>query len=86
MDLAQLGIMIFGGLAIWFVGRKERWGRWGYVLGLLSQPFWFWTTIAHQQWGLVAITAFYTYSWAQGAWNHWRPHAGASQDTRPIGQ
>lgn len=69
--IAQIGIMIFGASAIWFVGRKENWRRWGYILGLCSQPFWVWTAYQNEQWGILLMTFFYAYSWAQGVWNFW---------------
>lgn len=73
--IPQVFIMIFGVSAVWLVGRKlPKVRRWGYVCGLCSQPFWMWTTISHEQWGLVAMCAFYTYSWASGLMNHWRTH------------
>lgn len=69
--VAQIGIMVFGCSAVWFVGRRERWRRWGYILGVLSAPFWFYTSITHKQWGIVLVCAWYTYSWGQGVWNYW---------------
>jgi len=69
--LAQAGILVFGCSAIWFVGRREKWRRWGYILGMCSAPFWFWTAIANQQYGIVAINFVYAYSWGQGIWNFW---------------
>ena len=69
--IAQAGIMIFGCSAVWFVGRREAWRRWGYILGLCSQPFWIWTAIIHQQWGILLLSFWYAYSWAQGVWNFW---------------
>lgn len=69
--ICQVGIAMFGASAIWFVGRREGWRRWGYILGLCGQPFWIWTAVSYRQWGILALTAFYTYSWAQGVWNYW---------------
>lgn len=69
--LAQIFIGIFGCSAIWFVGRKEKWRRWGYILGLCAQPFWFYTTYVHKQWGILFLSLFYAYSWGQGIWNYW---------------
>ena len=69
--ISQIGIFLFGASAIWFVGRKEKWSRWGYVLGLIGQPFWFYTTITYEQYGLVVLCLFYTYSWGQGFYNFW---------------
>lgn len=71
MDIAQVGIMIFGASAIWFVGRKESWKRWGYILGLLGQPFWIYSSVVNEQWGILIMTLFYTYSWSQGIYNYW---------------
>jgi len=71
MDIAQIGIMIFGALAIWFVGRKEKWRRWGYILGLVGQPFWIYTCLVNEHWGILIMTLFYTYSWGQGIYNYW---------------
>jgi len=69
--IEQIGIMVFGSSAIWFVGRKESWKRWGYILGMCGQPFWIYSSIANEQWGIFAMTLFYTYSWGQGIYNYW---------------
>lgn len=68
--ISQVWIVIFGCLSIWFVGRLEKWSRWGYVFGLIGQPAFLYTSIAHEQWGVVAVCLWYTYSWAQGINNH----------------
>lgn len=70
-QITQIAIMIFGGLAIWLVGRKEHWSRWGFIVGLIGQPFWFYTTYVNEQWGIFTMCFIYTYSWGQGIWNHW---------------
>lgn len=71
--ISQVGITIFGCSAIWLVGRRDqKLRRWGYVAGLCSQPFWFYTTIAAEQWGIVALSIWYTYAWASGLYNNWR--------------
>jgi hypothetical protein len=69
--ISQIAIMIFGASAIWFVSRTEKWKRWGYILGLCGQPFWIYTTIQNEQWGILIMTLVYAYSWAQGIWNYW---------------
>ena len=69
--ISQIAVFIFGGGAIWLVGRKEHWRRWGYILGLLGQPFWVYSFLANKQYGMLAMTAFYTYSWAMGIYNYW---------------
>lgn len=70
--MEQIGIAVFGVAAIFFVGRKElKWRRWGYVCGLCSQPFWFYTTYVHKQWGIFALAFFYAIAWIVGFYNHW---------------
>ena len=71
MNITDIGIILFGCSAIWFVGRKEKWGRWGYIFGLCSQPFWFWTSIVNEQYGIMILSLWYTYSWIQGIYNFW---------------
>lgn len=71
MDFSQIGIALFGCSAVWLVGRKGPLQRWGYIAGILGQPFWFYTTIKAEQWGIVALCCWYTYAWGQGIWNHW---------------
>lgn len=71
MDFSQIMLFVFGCSAIWLVARKEDWKRWGYIVGLCGQPFWFYTTITSEQWGMFALTLFYKYSWAMGVYNYW---------------
>lgn len=69
--IAQIAIMVFGSAAIWLVGRKEEWKKWGYILGILGQPFWIYTSYMNEQWGILLMTLFYTYSWSMGIYNYW---------------
>jgi len=71
MDFSQIVIFIFGSLSIWFVSRKEKWKRWGYIFGMIAQPFWFYVSIENKQWGIVAVSFIYTYSWGMGIYNYW---------------
>jgi len=68
----QFGITLFGGTAIFLVGRKtRRVRRWGFVCGLLSQPCWYVQLALHSQWGMMPVYLFYTFSWIAGFWTHW---------------
>ena len=69
--VCQIMLGVFGVTAIWFVGRKETWRRWGYVCGLCAQPFWFYSTIKNEQWSMVLLSVIYTCLWVQGFYNHW---------------
>jgi nicotinamide riboside transporter PnuC len=59
----QVGIFVFGALAIILVARKN---KWGFVIGLLSQPFWFITSYQNKQWGVFLVSIIYTFSWIYG--------------------
>lgn len=64
--LSQIGITLFGIGAIVLVARKN---KWGFVLGLLSQPFWFTTAFLNDQWGIMAINLIYAGTWTYGIYN-----------------
>jgi hypothetical protein len=70
-QIAQIWMVIFGCAAIWLLGRREEWRRWGYVTGLVSQPAWLFSGFYHHQWGLVLVSLWYSYSWMQGIRNFW---------------
>jgi hypothetical protein len=68
----QAAILVLGAVAIWLLSLKdERLRRWGYIVGLTSQPFWLFVTFKAGQWGMCALSVWYTYSWCQGIWNFW---------------
>lgn len=67
----QLGLILFSAPAIWLVGRREHWSRWGYILGLCSQPFWVYAAWEAGQWAILALEAWYVYAWGQGIYFHW---------------
>ena len=68
--IPQIGIVFTGCSAAWLVSRREQWKKWGYLLGLCGQPFWVWTSINNEQWGILALSVWYTYAWGQGVWNY----------------
>lgn len=61
--ISQIGVSIFGVLAIVLVSLKN---KWGFVFGLMSQPFWFITSFANHQWGVFFLTIVYSISWTYG--------------------
>lgn len=64
--IAQIGIAILGVSAIILVAKKN---KWGFVLGLLSQPFWILTSIINKQWGVFILSIIYVGSWTFGIYN-----------------
>lgn len=41
------------------------------IAGLLSQPFWYYSAIAAEQWGIVIVCVPYTIAWARGYYVFW---------------
>lgn len=66
MTVDQIFIFLLGVPALWLIGRKEPWHRWGFILGLLAQPFWYYTAIKNHQYGVTILNICYTYCWIQG--------------------
>jgi len=69
--IIQAMIFITGSVSIFLITRKEHWNRWGHIVGLIGQPFWVYTMYQTEQWGILVLTSFYTYSWCQGIWYYW---------------
>jgi len=69
-NICQAAITILGCLAIWLIGAEGRCKRWGFLLGLLSQPFWLYTSYINRQWGIFALSGWYTIAWARGFLNY----------------
>ena len=67
----QVGIFVLGATAIYLVGLENSnpLQRWGYIIGVLSQPFWIYSSYINRQWGILFLSIFYTYSWGMGAIN-----------------
>jgi len=71
MGYSQIGIILLSCPAIWLVSRKDKWKRWGYILGLCGQPLWLYSSIENGQWGIAILSLWYTYAWGQGVYNYW---------------
>ena len=71
--LEQAGIFILGVLAIILVGLEPTnpFQRYGFVLGLLSQPCWIYFAIRTKAYGILCLSLIYTVSWINGINNHW---------------
>jgi len=64
-------IAVFGCSAIYLVGRKDKYKKYGYIFGLLSQPFWLYSSFLNRQWGIFFLSIWYTFSWGNGIKNYW---------------
>lgn len=70
--IEQLAILFTGVAAIWLSQDKlETRRKFAPVLGLLSQPFWFYSAYKAEQWGIVAMCFLYSWAWAKGIKTYW---------------
>lgn len=71
--IEQLGIFICGVGAIILVGldSSNPLQRWGFVLGLISQPCWLHFSFRTKSWGVFWLSLIYTASWINGINNNW---------------
>jgi hypothetical protein len=68
----QVGILGLGMSAIYLVNHpNSNVVKYGCICGLLAQPFWFWTSFGHEQWGIFFSSFVYAWSWMRGVNNHW---------------
>lgn len=76
--IAQVGIAMFGVTAIFLSqSPSDRTKKYACLFGLAGQPFWFWSAIAAEQWGIVLLSCFYTAAWARGVKTHWWKRSAA---------
>lgn len=78
-SIAQVGLTILSVSAIFLVAKKN---KWGFVAGLLSQPFWFVTSFLNQQWGVFITSIFFTISWALGIYEWF--FKGEAETSPPV--
>jgi hypothetical protein len=70
--MTQAVILISGALAIWLTQMGSVVAqKWACIVGLLGQPFWLRATYLKSQWGMLALSVFYTGAWVFGVWTYW---------------
>lgn len=68
----QTAIAVLGGFAIFGVSAfPDTLGRWGVLAGLASQPCWIYSAWKARQWGILALSLWYTFAWACGVYTYW---------------
>ena len=69
LEIAQIGITVFGVAAFLLVTRDSRRAQIiGTVCGLLANPFWWLMVISTEQWLTVPVHAADTFGWVSKAW------------------
>ena len=61
--ISQIAIFILGTGSIILIAKKN---KYGFVMGLAAQPFWFITAYLNHQNGVLLVSFIYTASWCLG--------------------
>jgi len=77
--ISQIAIFTLGAAAIILVAEKN---KWGFVFGLVSQPFWIITSYLNHQWGVFAVSIIYTLSWAYGIYQWFWGHEKRNRNSK----
>jgi hypothetical protein len=67
LELISQAVIFMGPVGAMLLGNGS---RWGFVLGLATQPFWFYTSFRHRQWGIFIASIFYALGWAMGVYRN----------------
>jgi hypothetical protein len=68
--VAQGAILLLTSCSMWLIAMPAPSDRWGFLVGLAAQPFWFASTIRARQWGMFANSLIYTGALVFGLWQH----------------
>jgi hypothetical protein len=68
--LAQIAIVVLSPIAIALLAEAGPSARWGFVVGLLVQPFWIYATARARQAGALIVSILYLAIWIRGIVNH----------------
>jgi len=66
--ISQIGIALTSIVSIKYLASKEY--RKGFLISILGQPFWLYSTISNKQYGMLIVTVYMTYNFARGYLNH----------------
>ena len=69
----QIIIAVTGFIAIYLTQQESRkdWKKYACIFGLISQPFFLYTTYTNNQIGMFILSIAYTYVWLIGFKNNW---------------
>lgn len=71
----QVALTLLCGGAIGLISLGGRWTRYGFLLGLVSEVFWFRLAIMHGQVDVFLLSVWYTLCFGFGVWRGFRKAA-----------
>ena len=70
-QFVQIMVFVLSLMTTFLLARIDKWKRWGYIAGLIAQPFWFYSAISSGQMGIFYLSVFNTCFWTVGIYNYW---------------
>ncbi|MBU1001896.1 MAG: hypothetical protein KKE73_05190 [Proteobacteria bacterium] len=64
MNWPQIILAVLSGSGIFLIAQGSLFA--GCILGLAAQPFWIRETYRARQWGMFALSLWYTFAWSNG--------------------
>ncbi len=71
IDYGQAAILILGAIGIGLMAISDDAARWGIALVLAGQPLWIVETRRKRQWGMFALSIWFTLAWSGIAARMW---------------
>jgi nicotinamide riboside transporter PnuC len=68
-SVIQFLIMVLSGAVVYFFSTKDKF-KWGFIIGLINQPLWIYTTLKSGQWGMFLVSLWYVVMYIRGMNNH----------------
>lgn len=66
-DISQIIILLFSGSTIFFLASEsKRLRKIGFLVGIVGEPAWIYTTIVNEQWGILCLSIWYTINFVRG--------------------
>ena len=69
--IVQLMIIVCSCGSIFLFSSKRHF-KYGFIVGLIGQPFWIYTTLRAELWGMFVVTLWFTFSHLRGIRNNFR--------------
>ena len=66
-------LIAFTGVIAMFLTQQSNEGvkKFACLFGIAGQPFWFYSAYTNEQWGILMLCMFYSYSWCLGVYYNW---------------
>lgn len=68
--ITQLCIAIIELIAVYLM-QHNQYSKYSSFFGMLAQPFWFYSSYTHNQWGMFFICCLFTLLWIKNFKHHW---------------